>query len=53
MDEQLIKAAKLDLCAEQDKCVIILMDEMHIKEGIVYDKHTGNKNSYIHACLNF
>ena len=43
VDEQLMKAAKLDLCAERDKCVIIiLMDEMHIKEGIVYDKHAGS-----------
>ena len=53
VDEQLMKAAKLDLCAERDKCVIILMDEMHIKEGIMYDKHTGSKNSYTYACLKF
>ena len=25
VDEQLMKAAKLDLCAEQDKCVFVLM----------------------------
>ena len=24
---------------------VILMDEMHIKEGIVYDEHTGNFSS--------
>ena len=24
-----------------NKYVIILMDEMHIKEDVVYDKHTG------------
>ena len=35
VDEQLMKAAKLDMCAERDKYVIIIMDEMHIKEGIV------------------
>ena len=49
VDEQLMKAAKLDLCAERDKCVIILMDEMHIKEGKVYDKHTGSKDLYMHT----
>jgi len=28
-------------CEEKDKHVILLMDEMHIKEDVVYDKHTG------------
>lgn len=47
VDEQISKAAKLDTCPEREKCVIILMDEMHIKEGIVYDKHTGNLMCYL------
>jgi len=33
--------AKIDSCAERDKYVIIILDEMHIREDIVYDKHTG------------
>ena len=41
VDEQILKAAKLDSCPERVKYIIILMDEMHIKEGLVYDKHTG------------
>lgn len=41
MDQQLIDLAKIDSCPEKDKYVIIIMDEMHIREDIVYDKHTG------------
>ena len=41
VDEQISKAAKIESCPERQKYVIILMDEMHIKEGLVYDKHTG------------
>ena len=42
VDQQLMIAAKIDTCPEREKYIIILMDEMHIKEGLVYDKHTGN-----------
>lgn len=28
-------------CRVMDKYVIIIMDEMHIRQEIVYDKHTG------------
>ena len=42
VDMQLASAAKLDLCEEYEKCVIMLMDEMYIKEELVYDKHTGS-----------
>lgn len=41
VDQQLMEAANLATCPERDRCVIIIMDEMHIKEDIVYDKHTG------------
>ncbi len=41
VDEQLMDLAKIDSCAEMDKYVVIIMDEMHIREDIVYDKHTG------------
>jgi len=41
VDEQLMKAANLTSCPEYQKYGLILMDEMHIKENLVYDKHTG------------
>ena len=41
IDAQLIKMANLSSCSERGKYVIILVDEMHIKQSIVYEKHTG------------
>ncbi len=41
VDIQLGRAAKIDSCEQYQKCVVILMDEMYIKEELVYDKHTG------------
>ena len=41
VDEQLRVAAQLTSCPEREKCVIIIMDEMHLREDLVYDKHTG------------
>lgn len=43
VDEQLRIAAKADTCEEREKYVVIVMDEMHIKEDIVYDKHSGTQ----------
>ena len=31
----------LATCPDRERYVCILMDEMHIKENLVYDKHTG------------
>lgn len=28
-------------CTEREKCVIVILDEMHVRENLVYDKHTG------------
>ena len=42
VDQQLMEAAHIHTCPERDKYVALIMDEMHIKEDIVYDKHTGN-----------
>ena len=39
VDRQLMDAAKLSSCAEYEKCV---MDEVHIKEDLVFDKRNGN-----------
>ena len=41
VDRQLAEVAKIDQCPEREKYVVLLMDEMHIKEDIVYDKHRG------------
>ena len=41
VDEQFIEAVKLSICEEFQKYVVLVMDEMHIKEDLVYDKHSG------------
>lgn len=41
VDEQLKVAAKLSTCPEREKCVILILDEMHVREDLSYDKHTG------------
>ena len=41
VDEMLMKAADVISCPERDKCVVLLLDEMHIQQDIVFDKHTG------------
>ena len=40
-DVHLLQAAKLDTCPDREKHVIILMDEMHLREDLVYDRHSG------------
>ena len=37
----LVHAAKVGSCPECEKYVILLIDEMHIREDLVYDKQTG------------
>ena len=36
-----MEAAEVKTCAERNKCVILLLDEMHVREDLVYDKHEG------------
>ena len=43
VDQQLMEVAHIRTCPEREKYVILVMDEMHIKEDIVYDKHTGTE----------
>ena len=33
--------AKLHTSPDREKYICLLMDEMHIKSDLVYDKHTG------------
>ena len=41
MDSQLYQAAKLDQCEEREKYVILLLDEIHVKQNLIFDKHSG------------
>ena len=41
VDAQLMCAVKHNTCPEREKYVLLLMDEMYIKQDLVYDKHTG------------
>ena len=41
VDCMLQKTAKVDSGPERDKCIILLIDEMYIKEDLVYNKHSG------------
>ena len=41
VDMQLLEMANILQCPEWQKLIIILIDEMYIKEGLVYKKHSG------------
>ena len=41
VDLQLTVAAKVMMCKEWEKLVVIFLDEMYIKEDLVYNKHSG------------
>lgn len=41
-DQQLMEAAQSRTCTEREKYVTLVMDEMHIKEDVVYDKHMSS-----------
>ena len=41
VDHLLMQAANLASCQEWQRLVILLLDEMHIKEDLVYEKHSG------------
>ncbi len=41
VDQELARVAAITTCTEGQKCVVLLLDEMHIKEDLVYDKHSG------------
>eukprot|EP00731_Ephydatia_muelleri_P004466 Em0002g642a len=41
IDCMLKSASKVEVCPEREKCTILLIDEMHIREDLVYDKHSG------------
>ena len=41
VNQQLMEVADISSLKEFQKCVVIILDEMHVKEGLVYDKHSG------------
>ena len=41
VDMHLMDAAKITTCVEREKYVLIIFDEMHIKEDLVYDNHSS------------
>ena len=40
-DKQLFEAANISDCQEWEKYVVLILDEMHITEDLVFDNHTG------------
>ena len=41
VDKMLMDAARVTTCPEREKYVVLLFDEMHIRDDLVYDKHSG------------
>lgn len=41
VDKELMEAASVGASPEWQRCVIIILDEMHIREELVYDKYSG------------
>lgn len=44
----LMQANNMSSCPEHQKLVILLLDEMYIREDLVYDKHSGNLTGFTH-----
>jgi len=42
VDHQLMQAVSIASCPDWHKLVILLLDEMYIKEDLVYNKYTGS-----------
>ncbi len=47
VDWQLLQAAKLSMSKSYHALVILLLDEMHIREELVYDKHSGKLVGFV------
>lgn len=46
LDEQLIRDSKLESLEDHQKYVSMIADEMYIKQGLVYNKTTGDLVGY-------
>lgn len=51
VDEQLIEAVRISTCPEWKKCVVVLMDEMHIREDVIYNKFSGASHTYVYMYI--
>ena len=47
VDQQLLEAAKLNSSPSYHVYILILMDEMHIREELVYNKHSGKLVGFV------
>ncbi len=47
VDSQLQGAVKMDKCNERDKYVLLLLDEMHVKQELVYNKSSGELVGFV------
>ena len=47
VDEQILRAAKLSTSPDFHRLVLLLIDEMHIKESLVYNKHTDSMMGFV------
>ena len=47
VDAQLLSSVNTNSCPSWHKLVALLLDEMHLKEGLVYDKHTGRMVGFV------
>lgn len=47
VDRQLMQAMNLDNCEPWQKLVVLLLDEMHVKENLVFDKHSGRLIGFV------
>ena len=46
-DCQLMRAVGMATCPEWHKLVVLLIDEIHIKESLVFDKHSGKMIGFV------
>ena len=47
IDEKIVKEAKLDTLEEWQKHVVLIFDDMHIKDHLIFDKLTGELKGFI------
>lgn len=47
VDRQLYEVAEVQTLPEFKKCVAIIIDEMHIREDLIFDKHSGKLIGFV------
>ena len=51
VDDQILKAAKLSSSPDYHSLIVLLIDEMHVKEDLVYNKHSGRLIGFVVAVV--